>query len=381
MSDDPVQPFRVEIPDAQVADLRERLARTRWPERETVEDWSQGTPLAYLRELCEHWHSGYEMDRLATRLNAFPQLRVRAGGLGIHVLHARSPHAEATPLLMTHGWPGSVLEFLDAIPALTDPTAHGGEARDAFHVVCPTLPGYGWSEKPTETGWGPERIAAAWAELMESLGYERYVAQGGDWGAIVTTELGRHAPERLIGIHLNYAALSLNELSAVPDLTPEERDALERMQRFRGEGRGYSIEQGTRPQTVGYGLVDSPAAQCAWIVEKFQQWSDCNGHPENAFSRDALLDTVMLYWLTGTATSSARLYWERNSTVAAKTPVTVPTAYSAFPKELADLSARWVALRFPDLRYHRHVERGGHFAAMEQPELFTAELRAALRTF
>ncbi|UGS35116.1 epoxide hydrolase family protein [Capillimicrobium parvum] len=375
----PLTPFRVDIPDAQLDDLRERLARTRWPEPETVDDWSQGIPLGYVQELCAYWRDAYDWRRAEARLNAVPQFRTEIDGLGVHLLHARSPHAGALPLLMTHGWPGSVVEFLDVIGPLVDPPAHGGDAADAFHVVAPSLPGYGFSDKPTRTGWGEEHIAAAWAQLMARLGYDRYGAQGGDWGAIVTMALAQVDAGHLAGIHLNMPRADPSALRALGELTDREQAALDALAHYRRVEAGYSIQQATRPQTLGYGLVDSPAAQCAWIVEKFFTWTDCDGHPENAVARDVLLDNVMLYWLPAAGASSARLYWEsfRNREFP---PIDVPTGCSIFPKEIFRLSERWARTRFRDLRHFRELDRGGHFAALEQPAVFVDEVRAFFRT-
>ncbi len=374
-----ITPFQVDVGAEQVEDLRARLAHTRWPEPEPVGDWSQGMPLAYARELCEYWATEYDMGRVSGRLNAFPQFRTRIDGLDVHFLHVRSPHPDAVPLVITHGWPGSVVEFLAAIGPLVDPPAYGGEAADAFHVVCPSLPGYGFSGKPAETGWGVERTARAWKELMGRLGYERYLAQGGDWGAAVTAALVAVAGESVAGIHLNFAIV---DQEAVAEPTAEETEYLRRLREFRKRGNGYAIQQSTRPQTLGYGLVDSPAAQCAWIVEKFNAWSDGDGHPEDSFSRDDLLDNVMVYWVTASGASAARMYWEsfRSEFAAARrSRVEVPTAYSRFPREIVLLSERMVRSRYPDLRYYNGVARGGHFAAFEEPGLFVEEVRAGFR--
>src|SRR3954447_7682164 len=298
-----ITPFHLAVPEAELEDLRERLRRTRWPERETVDDWSQGIPLAYLQELCAYWCDGYDWRALEARLNAAGQFRTDIDGLGIHFLHVRSPHPGALPLLLTHGWPGSVVEFLKALGPLTDPTAHGGDAADAFDVVCPSLPGYGFSDKPAAAGWSTRRIAAAWAELMSRLGYPRYGAHGGDWGSIITMLLGVHDRERVAGIHLTMPVAPARDFQSLGDLTEGEQAALADFAEHRRWGTGYSKQQSTRPQTLGYGLVDSPVALCAWIVEKFHAWTD-----ENALTRDDLLDNVMLYWLPGTGASSARLY-------------------------------------------------------------------------
>jgi epoxide hydrolase len=317
------------------------------------------------------------MDRVATRLNALPQFTAEIDGLAVHFIHLRSPHPEAVPLVLTHGWPGSVLEFVPLLGPLTDPEAHGGERADAFHVVVPSLPGYGFGAKPTEAGWGVERIADAWAELMARLGYERYVAQGGDWGAPVSMALARRDPDHVAGLSLNYP---LPPLRSADEPTEEERADLDHLKRFRVEEMGYSTEQATKPQTVAYGLTDSPAAQCTWIVEKFRAWSDCDGHPENSFGRDELLDNVMVYWLNATAASSARLYWESFGTAfAAVEEIATPTAYVAYPREIFRLSERLARTRFTDLRYYARPERGGHFAALEVPETFLAEVRAGVR--
>jgi epoxide hydrolase len=379
-----VTPFRIEIPEDQLRDLRERLERTRWPESETVDDWSQGIPLAYLQELCAYWADGYDWRATEARLNALPQFRTEIDGLGIHVVHVRSPHRDALPLVITHGWPGSIVEFLKVIGPLADPTAHGGDAADAFHVVCPSLPGYGFSDKPSQPGWKVERIAAAWAQLMARLGYERYGAQGNDWGTSVSSIIGQQDPAHVAGIHL-MPPLAAPDPETFDDLTERERAALASLEYGDENDSGYSKQQETRPQTVGYSLVDSPVGLCAWIVEKFRSWTDCDGHPENALTRDELLDNVMLYWLPGTGASSARLYWEsmrevRERFTRANTDVvTVPTGCSIFPKELQRPSRRWAEKRFTDIRHWNELDRGGHFAAFEQPELFVDEVRTFFR--
>ena len=373
-----IVPFRLDVADADLDDLRARLARTRWPEQETVAgggalDWSQGVPLAYLRDLCAYWADGYDWRATEARLNAFPQFRATLDGLGVHLLHVRSPEPGALPLVMTHGWPGSVVEFINVIGPLSDPRGHGGDPADAFHVVCPSLPGYGWSDKPTTTGWGAARIADAWDELMLGLGYERYAAQGGDWGSMVTTLLGIRHPEHLVGVHVNMPIVRPDR-STFDDLTDAERATLDDMARHRRWGTGYSTQQATRPQTLGYGLTDSPAGQCAWVVEKFHEWVD----PRSTFTKDALLDNVMFYWLPAAAASSARLYWESFREVP-HDAVTVPAGCSIFPGEVFRPSRRWLAQRFTDLRYFNELDRGGHFAAYEVPELFVDEVRRAFR--
>jgi epoxide hydrolase len=376
--------FRIEIPDAALHDLRERLERTRWPEAETVENWSQGVPLAYLQELCRYWAELYDWRATEARLNALPQFRTEIDGLGIHFLHVLSPHADALPLVITHGWPGSIVEFLKVLGPLTDPTAHGGDAADSFHVVCPSLPGYGFSDKPARPGWGVERIAAAWAVLMARLGYERYGAQGSDWGTSISTSVAQQDPDHVVGIHLT-PPLAPPDPATFDDLTERERAALASLEHSAEWDSGYSREHATRPQTIGYALVDSPAALCAWIVEKFWAWTDCGGHPENALTRDELLDNIMLYWLPSAGASSARLYWESirqvNEWISGRVvdTVTVPTGCSIFPKELQRPSRRWAERRFLDIRYWNEPDRGGHFAAFEQPESYVNEVRTFFR--
>lgn len=369
-----IQPFRIAVADGVLDDLRARLRRTRWPEAELVADGSQGAPLAWIQDICRYWAEGYDWRRREARLNGFAQFTTTIDGLAIHFLHVRSPHPDAMPLLMTHGWPGSVVEFLEVIAPLTDPSAHGGSAADAFHVVCPSLPGFGFSAKPTTTGWGVDRIAAAWCALMARLGYRRYGAHGGDWGSAVTSSLGAQDPQHCAGIHITLAMGSRPALDGQPG--PDEARALERARYYKDWDSGYSKQQSTRPQTLAYGLTDSPAGQAAWILEKFQAWTDCDGHPENILSRDELLDNVMLYWVTASAASSARLYWEsfgpgRRSTQ----PVTVPTGVAVFPKEIVPPVRRWMESRYPDIRHWTEMPRGGHFAAFEQPGLLVDDLR------
>jgi epoxide hydrolase len=369
------KPFEATVTDAEIADLRERLQRTRWPEREPVDDWSQGLPLAYAQELCRHWAEDYDFG-FARRLNAFPQFRDTIDGLGIHFLHARSPEPDAFPLVLTHGWPGSVLEFLEVIGPLTDPRAHGGNHADAFHVVAPSLPGYGWSDKPASTGWGIERIARAWDMLMVSLGYERYGAQGGDWGSAVSGKLGEVAPERVAAVHLNLGSVAAGTFD---DPTPSEQANAAAEREFARTGRGYSAIQATRPQTLGYGLTDSPAGQAAWIAEKFWAWTDHDGDHERAVSREQILDEISVYWFTASATSSARLYWE--SFRAFRDPVTAPSGLSVYPRDITRPSRREAERRFTDLRWFEELPRGGHFAALEQPESLVEQIRGFFRLF
>jgi pimeloyl-ACP methyl ester carboxylesterase len=376
--------FRIDVPDSALEDLRERLHKARWPEAETVDDWSQGVPLAYLRDLCGTWADQYDWRATERRLNAVPQLRTVIDGLAIHFLHVRSAHEDALPLVMTHGWPGSIVEFLKVLGPLTDPTAYGGDAADAFHVVCPSLPGFGFSDKPTGTGWGIERIAAAWMTLMAHLGYERYGAQGSDWGTSISALVGQLDRENVVGIHLT-PPLAPPDPATLDDLTERERAALASLEHAAEWEGGYSREQATRPQTIGYALVDSPVALAAWVIEKFWAWTDHDGDLENVLTRTELLDNLMLYWLPRTGASSARLYWESIRRVdrwisgGSIDTVDVPTGCSVFPKELQRPSRRWAERRFVDIRYWNEPERGGHFAAFEQPGLFVDEVRAFFR--
>ena len=347
--DEDVRPFQVDIASAAIEDLRLRLHQTRWPEPQTVDDWSQGTPLPYARDLCRYWLEDYDWPAAQQRLNQFPQFMTAVDGLDIHFIHVRSPLPTATPLVVTHGWPGSVAEFFKVIGPLTDPVAHGGSPEDAFHVVCPSLPGFGFSGKPTAPGWGTQRIADAWDQLMARLGYPRYGAQGGDWGASVTMNLGLRHPGHLIGIHLNMVP-AVPPRGSQDDFTEAEKAAVAALARHSREGTGYSKEQSTRPQTVGYGLVDSPAMLAAWIVEKFHAWSDHDGDPATVFSRDEMLDNIMLHWLPATGASAARIYWEsfgKNE----PSPIAVPAGCSLFPKEIYRPSRRWAEPQFPQLRY------------------------------
>ena len=373
--------FRVEISGAAIDDLRERLARTRWPEKEPVGDWSMGIPLAYVQELAAYWAQSYDMQRVADQLNRYEQFTTAIDGLDVHFLHVRSPVEGATPCIMTHGWPGSVIEFIKVIDPLVDPVSHGGEASDALDLVIPSLPGHGWSGKPTVTGWSVDKIAQAWIELMDRLGYERWVAQGGDWGALVSSAIGRLAdPATLIGIHFNWAVADPAKLTELGGPDEEEQRYLARLQHSSEVEGGYLVEQATKPQTLGYGLTDSPAGQLAWIVEKFKTWSDCGDDLESSFTKDELLDNVMVYWLNAAATSSARLYWHSlASSLASFDEVPAPSAYSRFPADNVALSERWARTRFTDLRYYGTPARGGHFAAYEAPAEFIAEVRVGLR--
>jgi pimeloyl-ACP methyl ester carboxylesterase len=379
-----VVPFRVEVPEEDLADLRQRLRRTRWPEPATVDGWAQGVPLSYLQELCGYWGESYDWRVAEARLNSLGQFSTEIDGLMVRFIHVRSPHKGALPLIMTHGWPGSVVEFLKVIGPLTDPVSHGADAADAFDVVCPSLPGYGFSGKPTAPGWGVERIAAAWAQLMARLGYQRYGAQGSDWGTSISTSIGQQDSGHVAGIHL-VPPLAPPDPATFGTLTMREREALASLRHSAEHDSGYSTEHATRPQTIGYALVDSPGALCAWIIEKFWAWTDCDGHPENVLTRDELLDNIMLYWLPRTGASSARLYWQSmrqvNQWISGNLTetVTVPAGCSVFPKELQRPSRRWAEKRFTDIRYWNEPARGGHFAAFEQPRLFVDEVRSFFR--
>jgi pimeloyl-ACP methyl ester carboxylesterase len=367
--------FRIEVDPAQIDDLRRRLRASRWPEPETVEDWSQGVPLAYIRQLCRYWAEEYDWSQRQARLNTVPQYKTHIDGLEIHFLHVRSPDPGALPLVMTHGWPGSVVEFLKVI----------GPLSETFHLVIPSLPGYGFSGRPARKGWTIERIADAWAQLMTRLGYDRYGAQGHDWGTSVSTALAQRHPGHVAGIHL-VPPLAAPDPDTFDDLTDDERRALHDLEQAGQSEDGYSLEHATKPQTIGYALVDSPAALCAWIIEKFYSWSDCDADLDSVFTRDELLDNLMLYWLPGTGASSVRLYWEsfrqvqRTFRSESTDTVTVPTGCSIFPKENPRPSRRWAAKRFVNIRYWNEPAKGGHFAAFEQPELFVDEVRSCFRS-
>jgi pimeloyl-ACP methyl ester carboxylesterase len=371
-----IRPYRIEVPNAVLDDLKERLARTRWPEAETVDDWSQGIPLAYTRDLAAYWADGYDWRSREAALNRFDHHLTEIDGLDIHFIHQRSPHDDALPLLITHGWPGSIAEFQKVIEPLVNPTS--GRPEDAFHIVCPSLPGYGFSGKPSRTGWGVDKIAQVWDTLMVRLGYDRYGAQGGDWGAAVTTQIGRNRGH-CIAIHLNMPIARPPAGSGGGDLTEDEQQALAAFAEHRKWGTGYSKQQSTRPQTLGYGLVDSPVGQLAWVVEKFWAWTDCDGQPENVLSRDELLDNVMLYWVTGSGASSARLYWESFNRFVTDGRVDLPTGVAAFPKEILRTPRRWCEAAY-NITHWSTMPRGGHFAAFEQPELFVDDVRAFFAT-
>jgi pimeloyl-ACP methyl ester carboxylesterase len=389
-NDTAIRPFRVNVPKAKLADLRLRLATTRWPSKELVKDRSQGVQLATLKELVRYWATDYDWRKAEAKLNAFPQFVTKIDGVDIHFIHVKSPHSNALPVIITHGWPGSVIEMLNVIDPLTNPTAHGGSAEDAFHVVVPSLPGYGFSGEPTELGWDSGRIAQAWAELMTRLGYTRYVAQGGDVGALVSDVMGRQAPEGLLGIHLNLLAGAPFIVDRLPKTSEQERAAHAALATFTTDGFGYFQEQVTRPQTIGYSLLDSPVGLAAWMLDhdtdSYYKISRVfvEGKPVGNLTRESIVDNITLYWLTGTGASAARWYWETGRAGAraagqAPPPVKVPVGFTAFPGEIFPAPRSWVEVAYPGLAYFNEVDRGGHFAAWEEPALFVAELRAAFK--
>ncbi|MYE80825.1 MAG: epoxide hydrolase [Gammaproteobacteria bacterium] len=390
-----IREFRIDVADEALEDLKDRLRRTRWPEAEmpdaaaaqptAVRDagsgtWAQGLPLEYAKELRDYWLEEYDWAARQAYFNRFPQGVTKIDGLDIHFIHVKSESPDAAPLLITHGWPGSVVEFHKIIEPLTDPAAHGGDAADAFHVVCPSLPGYGFSAKPAATGWGVGRIAEAWDVLMGRLGYDRYFAQGGDWGAAVTTQIGIQDKGRCAGIHVNMPTSGPTK-EARENPTERDRQAFNGGRYYNAWGAGYSKQQSTRPQTLGYGLVDSPMGQATWVIEKFWEWMDCGNHPENTLTREELLDNVMFYWWNGNGASSGRLYWESfNRAFGGDQPkVEVPTGCSIFPKEIVPTPRSWAEQRYGNIVYWNELDRGGHFAAFEQPELFVEELRRCFR--
>ena len=384
-----VRPFRIDVPQEALDELRRRIQATRWPSKELVPDRSQGVQLATMQELARFWTSEYEWRRAEAKLNALPQFKTEIDGLDIHFIHVRSKHEDALPLIMTHGWPGSVIELLETVGPLTDPTAHGGAVDDAFHLVLPSVPGYGFSSEPTELGWWAGRVAKAWPELMRRLGYARYVAQGGDVGAAVTDAMGRLSPEGLIGIHTNLFVPALG--GTMPTDSEQERAAAEQIAVFRATGFGYFVEQATRPQTIGYALLDSPVALAAWMLDHDTDsyykiaGAFVDGEPSGNLTRDHILDNVTLYWLTATGASAARSYWESGQAQAkaagqAPPPMTLPFGFTTFPGEIWRTPRSWAEKAYPTLSYFNEVDRGGHFAAWEQPELFTSELRAAFKS-
>jgi len=384
-----IRPFRIEVPEEELAELRRRIAATRWPSRELVADRSQGVQLATMQELARYWATDYDWRACEAKLNALPQFTTEIDGVDIHFIHVKSPHADALPLIMTHGWPGSVIELLETVGPLTDPTAHGGRAEDAFDLVLPSLPGYGFSGEPTDVGWDPGRVAQAWAELMGRLGYSRSVAQGGDVGASVTDAMGRQAPEGLLGIHTNLLVTAL--AGPQPAGSEQERAAADALATFRASGSGYFLEQATRPQTIGYALLDSPVALAAWMLDhdtdSYQKISRAflDGQPAGNLTRNHIVDNVTLYWLTGTGASAARSYWESGRAAAlaagqAPPEVSLPVGFTTFPGEIFRAPRSWVEQAYPNLTYFNEVDKGGHFAAWEEPELFSEELRTAFRS-
>ena len=383
-----IRPFEIDIPQEMIKDLRGRIAATRWPSKELVDDRSQGVQLAALKALAEYWMTDYDFGRVEARLNALPQFTTEIDGVNVHFIHVRSEHDDALPLIMTHGWPGSVIELLETIGPLTDPTAHGGNPDDAFHLVLPSIPGYGFSGEPTEIGWYSGRVAQAWAELMDRLGYRRYVAQGGDQGAAVTDDMAHQGPEGLIGVHMNLLRSALGDVSSLPAESEQERAALAQITTFRQSGFGYFLEQSTRPQTIGYALLDSPIALAGWMLDHDTDsyykiaHAFVEGQPTGGLTRDRILDNITLYWLTSTGASAARSYWEggRAAALAAgKAPpvVSIPVGFTTFPGEIFQAPRSWVEKLYPEVSYFNEASRGGHFAAWEEPQLFTEELRAA----
>jgi len=378
-----VRPYPIAVPDADLQDLRRRLAATRWPDRETVPDASQGPQLDRIRALCEHWAADYDWRRTERDLNGLGSSRTGIDGIGIHFLHVRSAEPGAAPLLLCHGWPGSILEFRDMIGPLTDPVAHGGDASDAFHVVIPSMPGFGFSGKPAGPGWDTSRIADAWITLMRRLGYDSWFAQGGDWGAAVVEQLTRRAPGRCRGAHFNLP-LVFPTPQEMSEADAGERQMMARAERYRTELDGYAREQATRPQTIGYSLADSPAGLAAWIYTLLQDVTDSDGHPEKVVDRDRILDDIMMYWLPNAATSAARLYWEDRHSSAVNTgnwePNPVPAGFSIFPGEAVQASRRWIERRYASVLHYERLDRGGHFAALEQPGLLTDQIRQTFRS-
>jgi epoxide hydrolase len=382
-SDTTIRPFRIDIPQADLDDLRQRLHRTRWPDELPGVGWTRGVPLGYLKELAGYWADGYDWRKQEAALNEHPQFTTTIDGTGVHFLHVRSPQSDALPLVLTHGWPGSIVEFLNVIGPLTDPAAHGGDPADAFHLVIPSLPGHGFSGPTQQAGWTTNRVARAWAELMARLGYDRYGAQGGDWGAFVSPELGRLDPDHVVGVHLNAATFGFIPFGPVDpeelaSFTGAEKARLERLSASTaGPGNGYFEVQAQRPQTIGYALTDSPVGQLAWIVERFKEWSHTAEVPEDAVDRDQLLTNVMLYWLTGTANSSARLYYENiHAGFVALQPVTVPVGVAVFAE---DYAIRRYGERGHHIVHWTDFDRGGHFAAMEAPDLLVGDVRSFFR--
>ena len=373
-----IRAFKINVPQTELEDLKQRLNRARWPDSETVDNWNQGVPLKYHREFCDYWANEYNWYDTQDRLNRFAQYKSVFDDVDIHFIHMKSSVENARPLIITHGWPGSIVEFHKVIDPLVDPVAHGGSIDDAFHVVCPSLPGYGFSGKPTGTGWGVPKIAEVWDQLMTRLGYQSYYAQGGDWGSAVTTAIGLQNAGNCAAIHVNMPNAGATK-AARENPTAEDEVALAGAKFYQAWDSGYSKQQSTRPQTLGYGLSDSPIGQSAWILEKFYQWMDCDGHPENVLTKDELIDNIMFYWLTNSGASSARLYWESFNKAFNQTgpaTVTLPTGVSSYPKEIVRTPRSWAETRYTNIQYWHDMDKGGHFAAFEQPDRFVAEMRA-----
>ncbi|MBJ2320511.1 MULTISPECIES: epoxide hydrolase family protein [unclassified Pseudomonas] len=387
-----IRPYRIHVDEAQLADLKKRIAATRWPDKETVNDVSQGVQLAQVQALVKYWGSGYDWRKAEAKLNALPEFITAIDGVDIQFIHVRSPNPNAMPLLLTHGWPGSQFEFLKTIGPLTDPVAYGGKVEDSFDVIIPSIPGHGFSGKPTELGWGPDRVAKAWDVLIKRLGYTHYVSQGGDHGSVISDALGRLNPPGLLGIHLNMPATippelvkPINSGDPAPDgLTEPERKAFDSLSTFFGRNAAYGAMMVTRPQTIGYLLADSPTGTAAWMYEKIAAWTDSEGQPERVLTRDEMLDDISLYWLTNAGASSSRFYWENNnnnfSAAAQNTAsIKVPVAITVFPHEIYQAPKSWAQRAYPSLSYYNQVNKGGHFASWEQPQLFSEELREAFR--
>jgi len=384
-----IRPFRINVPDEAIANLRQRLATTRWPGRETVTDESQGVQLSKIQELVRYWMTDYDWRKVEAKLNTLPMFVTDIDGLDVHFIHVRSPHEKAMPMIMTHGWPGSVLEFMKVIGPLTDPTAHGGVAADAFHLVVPSIPGFGFSGEPATTGWGSDHIGRAWATLMRRLGYDRYVSQGGDCGSVISQRMALQKVPGLLGIHLNMPAVVPTDIARIlaagdpapASLSAEEREAFDQLEAFYRDNSAYAAMMNTRPQTIGYSLVDSPVGMAAWMYEKIAQWTYSGGQPERVLTRDEILDDISLYWLTGTGASAARIYWEDHSNnFNARGIIDMPVAVTVFPGEIFRAPRIWAERCYKHLFYFSEADNGGHFAAWEQPQLFTQEVRAAFRS-
>jgi pimeloyl-ACP methyl ester carboxylesterase len=389
VSNEEIRPFKInKVPQAELDELKRRIAATRWPEKETVNDQSQGVPLATMKAFAHYWATDYDWRKVEAKLNALPHFITEIDGLDIHFIHVRSKHTNALPLIVTHGWPGSIIEQLKIIGPLTDPTAYDGRAEDAFDIVIPSIPGYGYSEKPASTGWDPSHVARAWAVLMKRLGYTKYVAQGGDWGALITEQLGVLASPELLAININLPSVVPAEIFNAlaghmppPGISAEEKYAFERLDFFLTQGLAYAGMMASRPQTHGYGVTDSPVGLASFFLDKFNEWTDSGGHAEKALTRDEMLDDITLYWLTNTAASSAQLYWENKLAFFAPMGVKIPVAVSVFPSEVYQAPRSWAERAYPKLIHYNKLEKGGHFAAWEQPKFLAEEIRVSFRSF